>query len=100
VLDDFGRLTRHLADLHPSKYGALLDGVTAVCWRGVKQVEDQSVALRLVVLADRMYDRELPLVASGEPLDKVFTDEMLAGGYRKKYRRALSRLTALAGTER
>ena len=100
VLDDFDRLTRHLADLHPSRYGVLLDGVTTVCWRGVKQVEDQSVALRLVVLADRMYDRELPLVASGEPLDKVFTDEMLAGGYRKKYRRALSRLTALARTER
>ena len=64
----------------------------------VRQVEDQNVALRLVVLADRMYDRELPLVTSGEPLDTLFTDEMLAGGYRKKYRRALSRLTALART--
>ncbi len=99
VLDDFDRLTGHLADLHPSRYGALLDGVRAVCWRGVRQVEDQSVALRLVVLADRMYDRDLPLVTSGEPLDTLFTDEMLAGGYRKKYRRALSRLTALARSD-
>lgn len=98
VLDDFDRLTRYLAELHPSRYGALLDGVRAVCWRGVRQIDDQNVALRLVVLADRIYDRELPLVYSGEPLDSLFTEGMLAGGYRKKYRRALSRLTALART--
>jgi cell division protein ZapE len=29
------------------------------------------------------------------PLDQVFGDEMLAGGYRKKYQRAISRLIAL-----
>ncbi len=98
VLDDFGRLTTHLAYVHPSRYGAMLDGVDAVFWRGVRTVEDQNVALRLVVLVDRMYDRELPLVTSGQPLDQLFTDEMLRGGYRKKYRRALSRLAALART--
>jgi len=48
------------------------------------------------VLADRLYDRDLPVLASGEPLDRLFSDEMLAGGYRKKYRRAASRLVALA----
>jgi cell division protein ZapE len=35
-------------------------------------------------------------VASGAPLDHVFTAEMLRGGYRKKYYRAISRLVALA----
>jgi cell division protein ZapE len=54
------------------------------------------VALRLVVLADRMYDRDIPLLAGGVPLDRMFTPEMLKGGYRKKYLRALSRLIALA----
>jgi cell division protein ZapE len=34
-------------------------------------------------------------VASGEPLDRLFPADMLAGGYRKKYRRAVSRLVAL-----
>jgi cell division protein ZapE len=29
------------------------------------------------------------------PLDQVFGDDMLAGGYRKKYLRAISRLIAL-----
>ncbi|KJS55875.1 ATPase [Streptomyces rubellomurinus subsp. indigoferus] len=95
-LDDFDALLAHLSAVHPSRYGALLDDVTAVCLRGVRQVDDQSTALRLVVLADRMYDRELPITASGLPFDQVFPEEMLRGGYRKKYLRAISRLVALA----
>ncbi len=96
TLDDFDALTAHLAQLHPSRYGALLDGVRVVCLTGVREVPDQNVALRLVVFADRLYDRDIPLVASGAPLDRVFSEDMLRGGYRKKYRRAMSRLVALA----
>ena len=55
-----------------------------------------ATALRLVVLADRLYDREVPVLASGLPFDRLFSEEMLNGGYRKKYFRAISRLTALA----
>ncbi|RJK92931.1 cell division protein ZapE [Vallicoccus soli] len=96
TLDDFPALVEHLARLHPSRYGALLDGVSAVHLRGVGTVTDQSVALRLVVLADRLYDRAVPVVTSGVPFDDLFTAEMLRGGYRKKYVRAVSRLGALA----
>ena len=32
-LDDFVDLTRHLAQVHPSRYGALLDGVRRCAWR-------------------------------------------------------------------
>lgn len=95
-LDDFPRLLDHLARVHPSRYGALTDGITAVCLTGVRPVPDQSTALRLVVLADRLYDREVPVLASGLPFDRLFSEEMLRGGYRKKYFRAISRLTALA----
>ncbi|WP_354642699.1 cell division protein ZapE [Kitasatospora camelliae] len=95
-LDDFDGLLEHLKNVHPSRYGALLDGVESVFLRGVHQVDDQATALRLVVLADRMYDRELPITASGLPFDQVFPEEMLRGGYRKKYLRAISRLVALA----
>ncbi|MEU3045979.1 MULTISPECIES: cell division protein ZapE [Streptomyces] len=95
-LDDFPLLLEHLARVHPSRYGALTDGVRAVCLTGVQPVPDQSTALRLVVLADRLYDREVPVLASGVPFDALFGDEMLRGGYRKKYFRAISRLTALA----
>jgi cell division protein ZapE len=95
-LDDFPRLLDHLARVHPSRYGALTDGIGAVCLTDVQPVPDQSTALRLVVLADRLYDREVPVLASGEPFDRLFSEEMLGGGYRKKYFRAISRLTALA----
>ncbi|PWI41362.1 cell division protein ZapE [Streptomyces sp. ICBB 8177] len=95
-LDDFGPLLGHLSRVHPSRYGALCDGVDAVFLRGVEPVGDQATALRLVVLADRLYDREVPVMASGTAFDRIFSDEMLAGGYRKKYFRAISRLTALA----
>ncbi|MET9654502.1 MULTISPECIES: cell division protein ZapE [unclassified Streptomyces] len=95
-LDDFPHLLDHLAKVHPSRYGALTDGLSAVCLTDVRPVPDQSTALRLVVLADRLYDREVPVLASGLPFDRLFSEEMLKGGYRKKYFRAISRLTALA----
>jgi cell division protein ZapE len=96
TLDEFDALVAHLSQVHPSRFGPLLDGVQAVHLLGVAPVTDQASALRLVVLADRLYDRDLPVVASGVPLDQVFTPEMLGGGYRKKYYRAISRLVALA----
>ncbi|WP_112240063.1 cell division protein ZapE [Kribbella monticola] len=94
--DHFVDLRHHLAELHPSKYGALLDGVGTVGILDLRELTDENVALRLVVLADRMYDRDIPLITSGVPLDRMFSPEMLKGGYRKKYLRALSRLIALA----
>ncbi|WP_328521250.1 cell division protein ZapE [Kribbella sp. NBC_00359] len=93
--DHFVDLHRHLAELHPSRYGALLDGVETVAITDIRPLTDENVALRMVVLADRMYDRNLPLLAGGVPLDQLFSPEMLKGGYRKKYLRALSRLIAL-----
>ena len=95
-LDHFVDLCRHLADVHPSKYGALLDDVRVVCLEDVRVVDDQAVALRLVVLADRLYDRDLPVVASGVGVGQLFSPPLLEGGYRKKYHRAISRLVALA----
>ena len=96
ALDRFDELTRHLAEVHPSRYGAMLDGVGRLGLLGVSPVRDQAVALRLVVLADRLYDRGVPVIASGVPFDRLFTDDLLQGGYRKKYFRAVSRLVALA----
>jgi cell division protein ZapE len=70
--------------------------VTVLGLTGVRTVTDQAQALRLVVLVDRLYDRDVPVVASGVPLDRLFASDMLSGGYRKKYFRAISRLVALA----
>jgi cell division protein ZapE len=95
TLDDFDALCAHLATMHPSRYLTLIDGVTAVFLTGVHKIDDQNVALRLVALTDRLYDAGIPVVASGAKLDTIFSEEMLAGGYRKKYLRATSRLLAL-----
>lgn len=98
-LDEFGPLPEHLSRLHPSRYGALLDGVSQLCLTGLAPAPDPNAALRLVVvLADQLYDRQIPLACSGVALDQLFSAEMLAGGYRTKYRRAISRLVALART--
>lgn len=95
TLDDFDALCEHLATMHPSRYLALIEGVAAVYLTGVHGLDDQNVALRLVALTDRLYDAGIPVVASGAKLDTIFSAEMLAGGYRKKYLRAVSRLLAL-----
>jgi cell division protein ZapE len=95
TLDDFDALCAHLATMHPSRYLTLIEGVTTVFITGVHPIDDQNVALRLVSLTDRLYDAGIPVVASGTKLDTIFSDEMLAGGFRKKYLRATSRLLAL-----
>jgi cell division protein ZapE len=96
AVDEFDDLVGHLAALHPSRYGALLDGVSSVVVRGLRPIDDQNAALRLVVLIDRLYDRSVPVLASGAPVDQLFAPQLLAGGFRKKYLRATSRLVSLA----
>jgi cell division protein ZapE len=95
TLDDFDALATHLASMHPSRYLTLIEGVSEVFITGVHQIDDQAVALRLVSLTDRLYDAGIPVAASGAKLDTIFSDDMLAGGFRKKYLRATSRLLAL-----
>lgn len=96
AVDPFDALVAHLSTVHPSRYGALVDGLPLVALDGVRTVTDQAQALRLVVLVDRLYDRDIPVIASGVPVDRLFSEEMLRGGYRKKYFRAISRLVSLA----
>ena len=94
--DGFDALLVHLARLHPSRYGGLVEGLDLVCLEGMVPVHDQAAALRLVVLVDRLYDRDVPVATSGVPLGELFPPELLRGGYRKKYLRCLSRLAALS----
>lgn len=96
TIDDFDALCAHLATMHPSRYLTLIEGISAVHITGVRELDDQGVALRLVALTDRLYDAGIPVVSSGAKLDTIFSEEMLTGGYRKKYLRATSRLMALS----
>ncbi|KQM37115.1 cell division protein ZapE [Microbacterium testaceum StLB037] len=93
--DSFLDLVGHLARVHPSRFIRLIDGVDVIGLRDVQVLHDQSAALRLVAFVDRAYDAQIPIRATGVPLNTVFSEEMLGGGYRKKYLRAVSRLVAL-----
>ena len=95
TLDEFRSLIDHLGEVHPSRYLKMLTGVPLVGLHRVEVLRDQADALRFVAFVDRLYDAQIPVVASGLPLDEVFPEDMLAGGYRKKYLRAMSRLISL-----
>ena len=95
---DHGELLAHLGRIHPSRYRALLDGVRALGVTGVGPVPGQDAALRLVVLVDRLYDADVPVVLGGADASVLFDEAMLHGGYRKKYLRALSRLGELTAS--
>lgn len=96
TLDGFDALLAHLKEVHPSRYGALIDDVASVHVTGAHTIDNHNDGLRFVVLVDRLYDREVPVLMSGLDVSAMYTDELLASGYRKKYFRSLSRLTSLA----
>jgi cell division protein ZapE len=100
TLDEFGEVLAHLASVHPSRYVRIVEGLSAVGLTHVFSFTNQTDALRFVAFVDRLYDAQVRVIADGTPLDQVFPDDMLAGGYRKKYLRAVSRLIALTtGTD-
>ena len=86
--------TKHLA--RRCKYKALVDGVSLVCIDRVHPAPDQTVALRIVVLADRLYDADIPVTVADSKLDEIFTGEMIRQRLPQKYLRATSRLLALS----
>jgi cell division protein ZapE len=95
TVDTFDDLVAHLAAVHPARYVGLVEGLRTAGIRDVHPLPGQTEALRFVALVDRLYDAQVRVVASGTPLSSVFGEDMLAGGYRKKYLRAISRLIAL-----
>ena len=96
--DDFDQLLDHASNLHPSKYADLVEDVDSLALSGVRQLTDQVQALRWVALIDRLYERQVRMRGSGIPLTDSFSTEMLQGGYRKKYLRAISRLGSMSST--
>ena len=95
TVDSFDDILKHLSSVHPSRYVKLVDGLDAIGIRDVHTLKSQTDALRLVAFVDRLYDAQIHVFAQGKPLDCVFADDMLAGGYRKKYLRATSLMISL-----
>jgi cell division protein ZapE len=100
TVDEFDAVLATLGKVHPSRYVRLVEGIDTVAIRNVHPFVNQTDALRFVAFVDRLYDAQVRILASGTTLDEVFPADMLAGGYSKKYRRAMSRLIALTtGTD-
>lgn len=93
--NNFDDLLKHLSSLHPSRYVNLLDGISAIAVTNAHPLGDQVSALRWVAFIDRLYENQIKLQSSGIALTEVFTAEMVAGAYKKKYLRAVSRAGAL-----
>ena len=94
-VDDAGALLDHLRVVPPAQVGALLDGVDTVVLRRLRPIVNQGSALLFVAFVDEVYDAGVTLVASGCPIGEVFDPSYRHGGYRKKYGRCESRLSAL-----
>lgn len=88
-------LITQLAKIHPARYVKIAAELGVLAIGDAKIFSNQNDALRFVAFVDRLYDAQVPILSSGVPLDQVFAEDMLAGGYRKKYLRAISRLISL-----
>ncbi len=95
-LDSFDELLKHLSTIHPAKFARLVHGVERIGLDGAHKFVDQADALRFVAFVDRAYEAQISIRSTGPPLTDLFTSDMVVGGYRKKYLRAISRLHALA----
>ena len=95
TVDGFDDLLAHLRLVHPVRFAALLDGVDAVVIRDLHPVANQGDALLFCHLVDELYDSEVTFAASGCGVGELFPESYRHGGFRKKYGRCESRLSAM-----
>jgi cell division protein ZapE len=95
--DHFLALLAHLRTVHPVQYGALLDDVGTVVVRDVRTLTNQNDALTWVAFVDELYDAEVTFGSTGCDVGDLFDAGYRHGGYRKKYGRCESRLSAMLG---
>lgn len=93
--DGFDAVLAHLRVVHPVQFAALVEGLDTVVLRGLHPIANQGDALLFVHLVDELYDAGVTVAATGCGVHELFPDSYRGGGYRKKYGRAESRLTAL-----
>ncbi|GAA5436889.1 cell division protein ZapE [Deinococcus aquaticus] len=88
-------LSRHLLNVHPSRFSRLLADVQAVAITDLTPTPDQNVALRFVYFIDKLYDLGLNATFTGTSLTGLFSDTYRHGAYAKKYSRCLSRMSEM-----
>jgi cell division protein ZapE len=94
-VDEFDGLLAHLRLVHPVRFGALIDGIDTVVVDGLHPIANQGDALLFCHLVDELYDSEVTFAASGCSVGELFPESYRHGGFRKKYGRCESRLSAM-----
>ena len=80
------------------RFASLVDRVEALFIRDLKSIHELTDAIRWVHFIDTLYDSAVPLRASSTiALGALFRPEDLAGPYRKKLSRCLSRMEEMLG---
>jgi cell division protein ZapE len=90
-----GQLNR----VHPIRYRGVVQEISGVEIVAASSIELQSDALRFCSLVDVLYDFGVPVRIRGSDLEGLFPASFLAGGFRQKYGRCLSRLYELGRIE-
>lgn len=97
AVDDFDELLGHLRRVHPVQYGPLVEAADTVVVTDLHPVTNQGDALLLVALVDELYEAGTTVLTTGCGVSELFDPAYRHGGYRKKYGRAESRLSAMLG---
>jgi cell division protein ZapE len=98
VVVPFRTLLNGLARIHPIRYRDLVRRLEVLLIQDMDRITLLPDALRWVHLIDAVYDRGVPVVASGSiPLVDLFPADALRGPYGKKLSRCLSRMEELLG---
>ena len=97
LAEDFRSLLEFLSTIHQSKYAKVAEQFNSLILLNVQQIDDQFEGLRFVSFIDRCYEAGIKLMFTGLPLNQVFREDHVQGAYRKKYLRAVSRLSAMLG---
>ena len=93
---DFEELLAYLGSIHQSRYAKVSEQFSSVLIRNVRQINDQFEGIRLVSFIDRCYEAGVALAYTGSSLGELFRSDHVQGAYKKKYLRALSRLSAMS----
>jgi cell division protein ZapE len=95
TVDSFDHLLSHLRLVHPVRFGALIEGVDTVAVHDLHPIANQGDALLFCHLVDELYDSEVTFAASGCSVGELFPESYRHGGFRKKYGRCESRVSAM-----
>jgi cell division protein ZapE len=94
----FAPLVRALGEVHPIRYGGIVDRIGLLAVEGVAPLASMYDALRWVHFVDRVYDAAVPFAATSDAaLGELFPKEFVTGAFGKKFSRCLSRMEEMLG---